>query len=82
MLLKKYTLEMFRPECNPGFQSLNCHAHLKGDIGEVIPYLNAVLGGMGFTKSPPSVMFKVNGRLIAVHPDKISVNALKDMEDL
>lgn len=78
MLLKNYTIEMFRPKCNASFQSLHCYAHLEEDIGEVIPYLNAVLGGMGFTKSPPSVMFKIHGRLIAVHPKQISINALKD----
>ena len=81
MLLENYTIEMFRPGCNASFQSLNCHAHLEEDISEAIPYLNAVLGGMGFTKSPPSVMFKVHGRLIAVHPKKISINALKDAEE-
>ena len=78
MLLKKYRIEMFRPGCNASFQSLNCYAHLEQDISEVIPYLNGVLGGTGFTKSPLSVMFKIHGRLITVHPDKISINALKD----
>lgn len=81
MLLENYRLEMFRPECNASFQSLNCHAYLEEDISEVIPYLNAVLGGLGFTRTPPSVMFKVNGRLIAVHPDRIAINALKDAEE-
>jgi len=78
MLLKGYRIEMFRPECNPGFRSLNCHAHLDQDIGPLIPYLNAVLGGTAFVKEPPSVMFRVHGRLIAVHADKISINSLAD----
>jgi ArsR family metal-binding transcriptional regulator len=78
MLLENYKIEMFRPKCNANFQSLHCFAHLEEDISEVIPYLNAVLGGMGFTKSPPSVMFKIRGRLIAVRPKQISINALKD----
>jgi ArsR family metal-binding transcriptional regulator len=78
MLLKKYRLEIFRPECNASFQSLHCHMHLDEDIGCVIPYLNGTLGGSAFTTSPPSVMFKIHGRLIAVHATKISVNAIKD----
>jgi ArsR family metal-binding transcriptional regulator len=81
LLLKNYRLEIFRPECNASFQSLHCHAHLEEDIGEVIPYLNAVLGGTGFTQFPPSVMFRVHGRLIAVHPRKVSINALRDAEE-
>jgi len=78
MLLKNYKIEMSRPGCNASFQSLNCNAHLEEDVSEVIPYLNTVLGGTGFTQSPLSVMFKIHGRLIAVHPDRISINALKD----
>jgi len=81
MLLKNYRIEMFRPKCNASFQSLHCYAHLEEDIGDVIPYLNAVLGGMGFTKSPPSVMFRIHGRLIAIHPKQISINALKDVAE-
>ena len=78
MLLTGYKKEIFKPECNPQFESLHCFAHLENDIGEVIPYLNTVLGGTAYQKNPPSVMFQVNGRLIAVHPKKIAINALKD----
>ena len=78
MLLTGYKKEMFKPECNPHFESLHCFAHLENDIGEVIPYLNTVLGGTAYQKDPPSVMFQINGRLIAVHPRKIAINALKD----
>jgi ArsR family metal-binding transcriptional regulator len=78
MLLTGYRKEIFRAKCNPGFESVHCYAHLNDDIGEVIPYLNAELGGSRFTKEPVSVTFQVHGKLIAVHPDKIAVNALKD----
>jgi hypothetical protein len=33
MLLKSYRKEIFRPECNPSFQSLHCIAYLDQDIG-------------------------------------------------
>jgi ArsR family metal-binding transcriptional regulator len=78
MLLKGYKKEIFRPECNPSFTSLHCFAHLDEDIREVIPYLNTVLGGSACTEDPPSVMFQIHGRLIAVHPRKIAINALRD----
>ena len=55
MLFKHYTKEIFRPECNPNFQSVHCIARLAEDIREVLPYLNAVLGGFSYTKEPPSV---------------------------
>lgn len=78
MLLSGYRKEIFRAKCNPGFESVHCIAHLDQDVGECLPYLNAELGGFEYTKEPPSVTFKVHGRLITIHPDKIAVNALKD----
>ncbi|MEJ2658051.1 MAG: ribose-phosphate pyrophosphokinase-like domain-containing protein [Desulfobacterales bacterium] len=45
--------EIFRAECNPGFEALHCFAHLDQNVGEAIPYLNAVLGGFTYQKDPP-----------------------------
>ncbi len=78
MLLKSYREEIFRPECNSTFQSLHCIARLDEDISAALPYLNAVLGGDTYIKEPPSVTFKLYGKLITVHGDKIAVNALRD----
>jgi ArsR family metal-binding transcriptional regulator len=78
MLLKSYRKEVIRPECRPEAESVHCIAHLEQDIGEVIPYLNAVLGGFQFIKDPVSVSFKLHGKLIAIHARKICVNALRD----
>jgi ArsR family metal-binding transcriptional regulator len=81
MLLTGYREEIFRPECNNSFQSVHCIAHLDGDISEALPFLNAVLGGDIYIKSPPSVTFKTQGKLITVHGDKIAVNALRDEQE-
>jgi len=76
-----YHIEIFRPECNPNFQSVHCIAHLESDISEVLPYLNTALGGSTYTQDPPSVTFKVHGKLITVHSQQIAINALKDEEE-
>ena len=73
-----YHKEIFRPDCNPSFQTLHCIAHLDQDISEVLPYLNSVLGGFKYIKDPPSLTFKSYGKLITLHPREIAVNALKD----
>ena len=78
MFLKRYRKEIFRPECNPQFQSLHCIAHLDDDITEVLPYLNSVLGGHQFLKDPPSLTFKYHGKLITLHSREIALNALKE----
>jgi len=81
MLLKGYRKKIFRPECNPRFQSLHCIAYLDDDIAEVLPYLNAVLGGHQYLKKPPSLTFKYHGKLITLHSREIAVNALKEEEE-
>jgi ArsR family metal-binding transcriptional regulator len=81
MLLKGYSKEIFRPECNPSFQSLHCIAHLEQDVSEALPYLNAALGGFEYLKDPPAVTFRVQGKIITVHSREIAVNALRDEEE-
>ncbi len=81
MLLKGYRKEIFRPECNPSFQSLHCIAYLDEDIEAVLPYLNARLGGDEFYREPPAVTFRLQGKLITVQPRQIAVNALRDAEE-
>jgi ArsR family metal-binding transcriptional regulator len=81
MLLMGYTKRIFRAECNPSFESLHCIADLDQDITEVLPYLNASLGGFTYVQDPPSVTFRVHGKLITVYGKQIAVNALKDEEE-
>jgi ArsR family metal-binding transcriptional regulator len=80
MLLTGYSLEIFRSKCNADAQSLHCFAHLDDDVGEVLPYLNTVLGGFTYTKEPPALTLKNSGKLITIHPRMIAVNALQDEE--
>ena len=81
MLLKSYTKEIFNNECMPGAMTVQCFAHLAEDVGKALPYLNATLGGHTYTRKPPSVTFKIQGKLITVHSNKIAINALKDEEE-
>ena len=78
MLLKGYTKRIFKPECNPSFQSLHCIAELEQDVGEVLPYLNAEMGGFEYFKDPPAVTFRTQGKIITVQERQIAINALKD----
>jgi ArsR family metal-binding transcriptional regulator len=78
MLLSGYTKTIFRPECNPSFESVHCIAHLNEDVGAVLPYLNAALGGTQYFNDPPAVMFHHYGRIIKVEGREIAINALKD----
>jgi ArsR family metal-binding transcriptional regulator len=81
MLLKEYTLEIFKSKCQSDAKGVHCFAHLKQDVSDVLPYLNSVLGGFEYLSDPPVVTFKSQGKLITVHGNKIAVNALKSAEE-
>ena len=78
MLVVGYDLTIVNNHCLPGAESVNGLARIQEDITEVIPYLNSALGGAQCTKTPPSVTFKTEGKLISVQPDCITVNGVKD----
>ena len=78
MLLESYRLEIFNNECMPSAMSVQCFAHLGQIVSEALPFLNAELGGFTYIKDPPSVTFRLHGKLLTVHGRKIAVNALKD----
>jgi len=81
MLLETYSLEIFKSRCQSDAKGVHCFAHLGQDVGKVLPYFNSALGGYTYIKDPPSVTFKVHGKLITVHSKKIAINALKDEEE-
>ncbi|MDD9301315.1 MAG: Fe-S cluster protein [Desulfobacter sp.] len=78
MLLKNYSLEIFKSKCQADAKGVHCFAHLQQDVSKVLPYLNTVLGGFEYLQNPPTVTFRAQGKLITVHGNKIAVNALKD----
>ena len=78
MLLKDYTLEIFKSKCQADAKGVHCFAHLGQDVSEALPYLNAILGGFEYLQDPPAVTFRAQGKLITVHGKKIAVNALND----
>lgn len=81
MVLSGYLKTIFRPECNPSFESVHCIARLNEEVGKVLPYLNSVLGGTQYFKDPPEVMFHHYGRIIKVSSREIAINALKDEQE-
>ncbi len=80
MLIRQYQKEFVRPP-NPSAQHLRCFAHIDGDIGEILPHLNAVLGGHQFSTHPPSLTLKYRAKLINLSPRMIAINIVKDQSE-
>lgn len=77
-LLKGYSIEIFNSKCQPGAMGVHCFAHFEQNVGQVIPYLNALLGGIDYIPDPPALTLRSQGKLITIHEDKAAINALKD----
>jgi ArsR family metal-binding transcriptional regulator len=54
---------------------------LNENVGKVLPYLNANLGGNQYLTNPPEVMFHHQGKIIKVGEKEIAINALKDEQE-
>ncbi|NOR24625.1 MAG: Fe-S cluster protein, partial [Desulforhopalus sp.] len=67
MLVESYRMEFCLPP-NPKAQHLRWYSHLDGDITEVLPYLNTVLGGYQYYKDPPMLTLKYQAKLITLYP--------------
>lgn len=78
MLIEDYDLELFTPPCDPGSETWSAIAHLRVDISEVLPYLNARLRGAVYYHTTKALTWKKGGRSTAFHPYKIAVANLED----
>ena len=81
MLLHDYEFEMSLPECNPFAQTVNAIANLSEDIGEVLPYLAAVIKLCTYDDNTKILTFKRDGKGIAMYPRQIAVTKLRDREE-
>jgi len=81
MLLNDYTFETSLPECNTFAETLNAIAELSDDIGEVLPYLAAVIKPCSYDDNTKILTFKRDGKGIAMYPRQIAVTKLRDRDE-
>ncbi len=79
-LIKDYELEVYTPPCEPGGERFAAKAHLKVDITEVLPYLNATLRGAVYNPAAPALTWKKAGHNIAFHPLEIATSDVESRE--
>jgi ArsR family metal-binding transcriptional regulator len=80
MLVQQYQKEFVRPP-NPNATHLRCYAHLEGDIGAILPHLNAVLDGHQYFSQAPSLTVKYRAKLITLYPRLIAINIVQDQDE-
>ena len=81
MLLKDYSFETMLPECNPMAETINAIANLSEDIGQVLPYLAAVIKVCTYDEETKILTFRHDGKGVALYPCRITVTKLPDREE-
>lgn len=78
MLLTSYRKEIVESCGEPRERALKCVASLDEEIGEALPYVNAMLGGMEYTREPPSLRLETAGKIIVIRSRTISISNIDD----
>ncbi|MCK8603671.1 hypothetical protein [Desulfoferrobacter suflitae] len=78
MLLTSYGKEIVESRGEPQERILTCIVSLNEDVGEALPYVNAILGGLEYTRDPPSLRLKTAGKVIEIQSRTIFISNLDD----
>lgn len=72
---------VFMEPCLADPGQLRVRARLSRDVGEVLPYLNALLPNAVFVEEPPSLTFKRGPKLITLYPASLTVTRAVNATD-
>lgn len=77
-MLEDYRMTVTTPECLPSAVTVAADIEIEDDIGDLMPYLNAVMGPGIFDSSIPFLRINRDGRLIVFYQRKIGIAGLRD----
>jgi ArsR family metal-binding transcriptional regulator len=69
------------PECNTFAETINTVATLSDDVSKVFPYLASLIKQCSYDDNSKILTFKLEGKGIAMYPQKITVTKLRDREE-
>jgi len=80
-LITEYTIEIATPECFPETEVFRTRLHLKNDIREVLPYLNAALKNTDYYHDTAVLLWENNCRRYAFRPLEIAIAPITDRKE-
>jgi len=81
MLIENYQLQVTSPPCEPGSERWSAFASLEEDIGEVLPYLNAVWTDAIYDHTAQVLTRRSGGHAIAIRPHEVAISNVLDRAD-
>jgi ArsR family metal-binding transcriptional regulator len=80
-LIRGYEIRSATPECYPTSDRLRAFVSLEDDISEVLPYLNAELGGLDYHHQDRILIWANSGKIYAFRPHEIAIAPVLDNEE-
>lgn len=80
-VIENVRLTLKHPECNFSSETLNAIFEFDSDIGEILPYLNTVLGGFEYNHNEKILVVKKEGRMLTIRPKMIAITKVKDRSE-
>lgn len=80
-LIRASGLEVYSPPCRPGADVWSARVILDGDIGHLLPYLNAVLEGAVYYHAARTLTWKSEGRSFSFQCRRIDLAPVADREE-
>ena len=80
-LICSYEIKLAAPECNPGSNEYRALVNLKDDISEVLPYLNAELGGFDYYHNDRILLWVDKKKMFAFRPHEIAIAPVSRLEE-
>ena len=81
MLVRNYQIKVTSPPCDPGSERWSAFASLEADIGEVLPYLNAVWPDAIYDHEARVLTRRAAGHAVAIRPHEVAVSNVLDRND-
>ena len=78
MLINDYTMELFCPPCDPGSEAWVANVKVDADLGELMPYMNAVVERGYYVAGVPALVWKEGAHKYALQSNGFGINNLHD----
>lgn len=80
-LINTFEVKLATPECLPTSARFSALISLEENISEVLPYLNAALGGYDYYHQDKILLWADKGRLYAFRPYEIAIAPVNDLDE-
>jgi ArsR family metal-binding transcriptional regulator len=78
MLINDYEMELFCPPCDPGSEAWVANVQVDADLGELMPYMNAVVENGYYDPGIPTLLWKEGAHKFVLQQRAVAINNLHD----